>query len=73
MRLPGYGDDGFGEGMPFKRMEEFYLKMVANIAAGDKVGEEVPHAMTTSLKSSEKPENIYIRAYIMRINGTELL
>jgi len=42
--LPGFGKDGFGPGMDFKRPEDFYLKMVANIAAGDKPGEEVPDA-----------------------------
>lgn len=48
--LPGYGEDGFSEGMPFTRMEHYYLKMVANIAAGDKVGDEVPDADDTELK-----------------------
>ena len=33
--LPGFGDDGFGPGMPLKRSEDVYLKMVANVAAGD--------------------------------------
>jgi len=33
--LPGFGDDGFGPGLPLKRPEDAYLKMVANIAAGD--------------------------------------
>lgn len=40
--LPGYGKDGFARGMDFKRPEDFYLKMVANIAAGDKPGQSVP-------------------------------
>ncbi len=44
MGLPGYGPDGFGPGMPLTRPEHFYLKMVANIAAGDKPGDEVPAA-----------------------------
>ncbi len=42
--LPGFGKDGFAPGMDLKRPEDFYLKMVANIAAGDKPGEEVPDA-----------------------------
>ncbi|RMF59705.1 MAG: molybdopterin oxidoreductase, partial [Calditrichaeota bacterium] len=42
--LPGYGKDGFGPGMDFKRPEDFFLKMVANIAAGDKPGDVVPDA-----------------------------
>ncbi len=44
LQLPGYGKDGFGPGMDFKRPEDFYLKMVANIAAGDKPGDTVPEA-----------------------------
>ncbi len=48
--LAGYGKDGFGEGWDFKRPEDFYLKMVANIAAGDKVGSEVPDASRNELK-----------------------
>ncbi len=34
--LPGIGKDGFGPGLDFNRPEDFYLKMVANIAWGDK-------------------------------------
>ena len=36
MKLPGYGKDGFGPGMDFTRPEDFYLKMVANIATDGK-------------------------------------
>ena len=42
--LPGYGPDGFGKGVPFTRPEDFYLKMVANLAAGDHEGDVVPDA-----------------------------
>jgi len=42
--MPGYGPNGFGPGMDFKRPEDYYLKMVANIAAGDKPGDVVPDA-----------------------------
>jgi anaerobic selenocysteine-containing dehydrogenase len=44
LALPGYGKDGFGPGQDFTRPEDYYLKMVANIAAGDKPGETVPDA-----------------------------
>ncbi len=44
LSLPGYGKDGFGPGQDFTRPEDFYLKMVANIAAGDKMGDAVPDA-----------------------------
>jgi len=33
--LPGFGEKGFANGMPFKRPEDFYLKMVANLAYGE--------------------------------------
>lgn len=41
---PGYGKDGFGPGMDFNRTEDYHLKMVANIAWGDKEGDAVPEA-----------------------------
>lgn len=36
LNLPGYGKDGFGPGLDFKRPEDFYLKMVANVATDGK-------------------------------------
>jgi anaerobic selenocysteine-containing dehydrogenase len=42
--LPGFGKDGFGPGQDFRRPEDLYLKMVANVAAGEKPGEAVPDA-----------------------------
>ncbi len=36
MDLPGFGPNGLGEGMPFMRPEDLYLKEVANIAYGEK-------------------------------------
>ncbi len=35
MGMPGFGPDGFAPGVPLKRPEDFYLKMVANVAFGD--------------------------------------
>lgn len=48
--LPGFGPDGFGPGMDFKRPEDFYLKMVANVASGNKPGEAVPPADDAELQ-----------------------
>ncbi len=42
--LPGFGRDGFGPGLHFHRPEDWFLKLVANLAAGDKPGEAVPDA-----------------------------
>jgi anaerobic selenocysteine-containing dehydrogenase len=49
MNLPGFGPNGFGNGMPFTRGEHLYLKMVANVAAGTKEGNEVPDASDEEL------------------------
>ena len=44
MNLPGFGKGAFGEYGDFNRMEDWFLKEVANIAMGDKAGEAVPNA-----------------------------
>lgn len=36
LELPGFGPNGFGEGIPYIRPEDHYLKQVADIAFGDK-------------------------------------
>lgn len=33
MNLPGFGDNGFGAGMPLNKEEDWYLKLVANFAS----------------------------------------
>jgi len=40
--IPGFGPNGFGEGKPFTRPDDFYIRMVANIATDGK--EPVPDA-----------------------------
>ncbi|NDY42952.1 molybdopterin-dependent oxidoreductase [Dissulfurirhabdus thermomarina] len=53
--LPGYGRDGFGPGLDFRTREDFYLKMVANIAYGDKGGKDkVPPAGTGEMEIFRK-------------------
>jgi anaerobic selenocysteine-containing dehydrogenase len=44
--LPGFGDEAFGPGLALKREEDMYLRMVANIAFGEKAdgSEKVPAA-----------------------------
>jgi len=42
--LPGFGPQGLGEGRRLTRADDFYVRMVANLAAGDKPGDEVPDA-----------------------------
>lgn len=48
--MPGFGKDGLGPGFNFDRPEDWYLKAVANIAAGDKEGEVVPDAADDELE-----------------------
>jgi tetrathionate reductase subunit A len=50
MKLPGFGPNGFGEGKNFRRPEDFYVRMVANLAAGEKPGQEVPDADDKEVK-----------------------
>ena len=40
----GFGKDALGPGMNLDRTEDYYLKMVANLAWGDKDGDAVPAA-----------------------------
>jgi tetrathionate reductase subunit A len=51
--LKGFGRDGFGPGMPLTRPEHFYLKCVANIAAGEK-GDMVPDASPKEMELFRK-------------------
>jgi tetrathionate reductase subunit A len=36
LEMPGFGPNGFGEGIPYIRPEDFYLKQVADIVFGEK-------------------------------------
>ncbi|RMH59755.1 MAG: molybdopterin oxidoreductase [Candidatus Hydrogenedentota bacterium] len=44
LKLPGFGKNAVGEGASLDRPEDFYLKAVANLAVGDKPGQDVPEA-----------------------------
>jgi len=44
MNLSGFGKNGFGLGMPLTRQEDWYLKLIANIAKGDHEGDKLPMA-----------------------------
>lgn len=45
--MKGYGKDGFGSGQPFERPDDFYIRMVANVATD---GTPVPDADDKELK-----------------------
>ncbi len=40
LQAPGYGKNGFGPGLDFSSREDFFLKMAANMAYGDKGGRD---------------------------------
>ncbi len=50
--LAGFGKDGFGEGWDFNRPEDFYLKLIANLAFGDKEdgSEKLPAATDEEMR-----------------------
>jgi anaerobic selenocysteine-containing dehydrogenase len=48
--LSGCGKDAFGPGLDFTRPEDFYLKLAANIAWGDREGEALPGVDTSEMK-----------------------
>jgi len=52
--LPGFGKNALGDGMHLDRPEDWYLKMIANIAFGDKADDAVPDAGADELALFEK-------------------
>ena len=46
LNLPGFGPNGFAQGNPFQTMDDLYLKIVANLAFGEKAdgSDAVPDA-----------------------------
>jgi anaerobic selenocysteine-containing dehydrogenase len=55
MGLPGFGKDGFGPGDPLLAPWDWYKKLVANIAYGDKENDAVPGAPRRRSSSSPGP------------------
>ncbi|MDP2847518.1 MAG: molybdopterin-dependent oxidoreductase [Humidesulfovibrio sp.] len=51
MKLPGFGENAFGPGLHLKREEDLYLRMVANVAYGEKEegADKVPAASKEEL------------------------
>jgi tetrathionate reductase subunit A len=56
LKVPGFGENAFGPGLHLKRDEDMYLRMVANIAMGDKPdgSEKVPAASAGEIKIFEE-------------------
>ena len=79
LKLPGFGKDGFGTDLHFKRDEDMYLRMVANIAFGDKPdgSEKVPAASAEEIRIFEKshqflPATVYDLNRWKTVVGPEL-
>ena len=47
--LPNFGPNGLGPNQPLTHPDHYYLKMVANLAVGDKPGEAVPDASAAEM------------------------
>ncbi|MCU0574613.1 MAG: molybdopterin-dependent oxidoreductase [Syntrophobacteraceae bacterium] len=56
LKLAGFGENGFGPGLHLKREEDLYLRMVANVAYGDKPdgSEKVKPASPEEIQIFEK-------------------
>jgi anaerobic selenocysteine-containing dehydrogenase len=50
LELPGFGPNGFGAGKPYTHPDHLYLRMVANLAAGDKSTEALPDASAEEMR-----------------------
>jgi tetrathionate reductase subunit A len=50
--LPGFGEKGFANGMPFTHMDHFYLKLAANLAFGERAdgSDALPEAVEEELR-----------------------
>lgn len=48
--LPGFGPNGFGPGQDFLRPDDFYVRLVANVAHGARAGDEVPDASDEEIR-----------------------
>jgi tetrathionate reductase subunit A len=79
LKLPGFGENAFGPGLHLKRDEDMYLRMVANIAFGDKAdgSEMVKAASPEEIKIFEKarrhlPATVYDASRWKSVVGPDL-
>ena len=69
LKLPGFGENAFGPGLHLKREEDLYLRMVANIAFGDKPdgSEKAPAASPEEIKIFEESRR-HLPATVFDVN-----
>lgn len=79
LQLPGFGANAFGEGKALKRDEDLYLRMVANIAYGekkdgsDKVPAASPEEIELFIKArSHLPKSVFDAERWKKLIGEEL-
>jgi anaerobic selenocysteine-containing dehydrogenase len=57
LKLPGFGDDAFGAGMPLKHPDDLYLRGTANIAFGEK-----PDGVQNVPDADDREVELFLRA-----------
>ncbi len=79
LNLAGFGENAFGPGLHLKRDEDLYLRMVANIAFGDKPdgSEKVPAASLDEIRIFEQarrhlPPTVFDADRWKNVTGPEL-
>jgi anaerobic selenocysteine-containing dehydrogenase len=75
--LPGFGADGFGPGKPFTHPDHLNLRMVANLAVGDKPDQALPSATAEEIRifmESRKhlPKSVFDPKRWIQIVGKDL-
>lgn len=78
LEASGFGKDAFGPGMHLDRPEDYYLRLVANLAAGNKPGDEAPMASDEELELFRKarrhlPKAVFDEERWKRAVGNEAL
>lgn len=56
LKLPNHGKDGLGAGQPLERADDWFIRLTANLAQGDKPDTQVPAA-------SKEEQDIYAAAH----------
>jgi len=79
LKLPGFGENGLGEGLHFKHPDDFYLRGVANLAFGEKPdgSESLPDADAREVQIFKEarrflPKGIYDEERWKRIVGDKM-
>ncbi|MCA1962249.1 MAG: molybdopterin-dependent oxidoreductase [Desulfomonile sp.] len=79
LKLPGFGENGFGKDLDLKHPDEFYIRAVANLAFGEKPdgSQAVPDADEREMRIFREarrflPEGVYSEARWKKISGEKM-